>query len=412
MCHDPASGPLLVVAPLATRSVWLGWMKKRWPEIEPLVLRGRRDDPTMLTDKPLVFVNYDIVSGWQNFGLRRIGTLILDEAHIISQKRTRRTQACLLLSSRSERVIAATGTPLWNKPPGLWSVLACINPGAWGKWFAFAQAYGNPKMGPHGFIYEGTSREDEFKARMAEVMIRREWRDLRDDIPDVERTVEIADVTEAQMAKLDALAETIRDHARKRVPAGEAARYRRLLGQLKADLAIDAATRVLDGNEPVVVWTWHRDVAHKIAKAIGQRGYISYCVTGGSESDVLDVAMAEWKRYPVAALVITISVGQVGIDLSHARHAIFAEVDWTPSTVAQAEMRTFSPDRPMAITYLVVDHSIDRALIDGLQRKCDAASALGVPAADSAIDVIAGAFGYRPEKADMQRLMDAFLAVD
>jgi superfamily II DNA/RNA helicase len=245
---------------------------------------------------------------------------------------------------------------------------------------------------------------------MSEVMIRRTWQDVRSDLPPIERTVEVADVTEKQMFRLEMLAEKARDLTKKATKVGDQARFRRLLGQLKAPLAIEIAQRVLDGGEPVVVWAWHREVAHKIAAAIRKKGYPSFCATGGDTVDARERIINDWKTVPVSALVCTIPIGQVAIDLSHARQAIFAEVDFTPATVAQAEMRTFSPDQPMAITYLIVDHEVDRALVGALQEKCATADELGVPAADTAIDVIARAFDLEPEEADMQRLMDAFLA--
>lgn len=409
MSHDPALGPLIVVAPLATRSVWVGWMKRRWPDIEPVVLKGRTYDPAQIRDAACVFIHYDILQAHQNMGLRRPGTLVFDEAHVLQNRRSRRSQAAILLASRAERVIAATGTPMWNRPVGLWTILATLNPGAWGTHYEFGQRYGGPKLTAYGTKYDGASNEDEFKMRMREVMIRREWRDVLDDLPAAERTVEVVDLSENQLFKLEIAAEKIRDPRKRRVAAGDLVRFRRLLGHYKAKLAVDVACRVMDGNESVVVWAWHRDVADKIATKIAKNDYIAYCITGADDQDARDRTIEEWKRHPVGALVLTIPVGQVGIDLSHARQAIFAEVDWTPSTVAQAEMRVFSPYRPMAITYLIVDNDVDRALVETLQYKCSIANTIGVPASDTAIDVIAGAFGMN-DPGDMDRLMEAFLA--
>lgn len=408
--HDPASGPLLVVGPLAAREVWTRWMKLRWPHVEPVVLRGRTYNPDLIRDAPCIFGHYDILLAWQNLGLRRLGTLVFDEAHLLSNKRTKRTQAAILLASRAEKVIAATGTPLWNQPIGLWAILSCLNPGGWGTYFNFCERYANPQIGPYGTKYEGASNTDEFRARMTEVMIRRTWQDVRSDLPPIERSVELADVTEQQMFRLEMAAEAARDVAKKVTKIGSEARFRRLLGQLKIPLAVEIAERVLRGDEPVVIWTWHRDIARKIAAAISKKGYPSFVATGQDSVDARERTITEWKTHPISALVCTISIGQVAIDLSHARQAIFAEVDFTPATVAQAEMRTFSPSKPMAITYLIVDHEVDRRLIAALQEKCATADELGVPAADTAIDVIARAFDIDPGEPDMQRLMDAFLA--
>jgi hypothetical protein len=70
-----------------------------------------------------------------------------------------------------------------------------------------------------------------------------------------------------------------------------------------------------------------------------------------------------------AILVAGIAVGGVAIDWSCATHAVFAELDWTPANVQQAEMRTFSPLRPSVVVYLYVDAEIEQKLINALAVK-------------------------------------------
>jgi len=91
-------------------------------------------------------------------------------------------------------------------------------------------------------------------------------------------------------------------------------------------------------------------------------------------------------------LVLTIGVGQVGIDLSKARHAIFSEISYTPTELDQARMRTFSPDRPMTETFILCDHAVDYRLVITILRKCDQGRDLGVPAAALEVDILKEAF--------------------
>jgi SWI/SNF-related matrix-associated actin-dependent regulator 1 of chromatin subfamily A len=415
--HDPDSGPLVVVAPLATREVWLGWFRRRWPDVRPVVLSGKRVayidpkkapkprkdrgydllngahfDPTLLQNASVVFCNYDILAGWQNFGNRRIGTLVFDEIHLLSNKKSRRSRGALFLSAQAERVVGATGTPLWNKPAGLYTTLACICPGAWGKYYDYACRYANGRMGAHGFVADGASNEDEFRARMREVMLRRTWQSVVGQMPLIDRTVEVVDITERQAFAVEKEAERMRDHAHKTTAVGATARFRRLLAKLKIEAATDVAKRVLDGGERVIVWTWHRDVALKIEEALNKQGYPGFVVTGNTNADKREMILQRWRAAPTTPLVITLAVGQVGIDLSAARHEVFAELDYTPSIVAQAEMRPFTPTQPIAATYVIIDHEIERNILEALQSKCDLSFRLGVPAAESAIEVIASAF--------------------
>jgi len=417
--HELDDGPLIVVAPLATREVWLGWFRRRWPDIRPLVLQGktvayinpktkkpstrRKDrgydllegdyfDETMLKNAQLVFMNYDILAGWKNFGNRRIGTLIFDEIHLLSNKASHRSKAALFMSTVADRVIGATGTPVWNKPAGLYTTLASITPGAWGKYYEYAARYAGGRMGAHGFVADGTSHEEEFRLRMQEVMIRRTWQSVIGQVPPITRTVEVVEITERQAFAVEKEAERVRDHAHKSTVIGATARFRRLLAQLKLEGSIDAAKRVLDGGERVIVWTWHRDIALRIEEALAKQGYPGFVVSGATHQDIRETIYNRWRAHPCSPLCITLSVGQVGIDLSAARQEVFAELDYTPAIVAQAEMRPFNGQQPVAATYVIIDHDIERKILEALQTKCELAFRLGVPAAESAIDVIASGF--------------------
>lgn len=407
--HDPSLGPLVVVAPLATRHVWLTWFNNRWPDIEPLVLTGRRYDRSVMNGRPLVFTHYDILPTWESFGCKRIGTLVFDECHLLARKSSLRTQASFLISSQAERVLALSGTPMWNKPIGLWPVLACLNPGAWGKHYDFGTRYSDGHPGPHGWIADGASNVDEFKLRLTEVMIRLTWDDVAEDLPATERRVECVALSSQQLSDVEVAAESIRKVGSRRIPVGELARYRRLTGEFKLDATVRYASDILQ-SENVVIWTWHKDVAHSLQDKLLQAGFKAVIITGNDNQDDRDEILSAWRSATQpTALVITLAVGQAGIDLAAARHCIFAEIDFTPAVISQAEMRTFSPSRAMTATYIVLDHRVDRAVVNALQKKCTLAQQIGTPAADSAIDIIGDSFSV-DDKADLNRLLQAVVS--
>jgi len=99
------------------------------------------------------------------------------------------------------------------------------------------------------------------------------------------------------------------------------------------------------------------------------------------------------------------AVAQVGLDFSHAHLAVFAEIDYTPAILTQAEMRTFSPARPMNITYIVADHHVEQRVVLALTRKLEAANPLGVGAANDAITLLRHALQGPIEDPDMDRLL-------
>lgn len=399
--HEPHLGKLVVVAPLMVREVWLSWLRRIWPDTPIGVMKGRSFDADE-ADKPIVFGHYDILYGWQSG--EPIGTLIFDEGHGLANRNSRRSRAAILLASRAKRIVVATGTPIWNLPAGLWNILGLIAPGAFGGHHDFCQRYAAPEPTAYGTVYTGISNGDELSLRLSEVMIRRRWADVQADLPPISRTVEIVDLSLSQRRQLDMAAQNLRTSERTNT-AAELARYRDALSIVKLPAIVAKAERYLAAGEPVVLWVWHRNTAEQLMDLLVAGGQEVFAMTGDTPMHRREKILDQWRKMPAAALIVTMSVAQVGIDLSHSHLPIFGEIDYTPAMVAQAEMRTFHPSRAMSVTYVVADHFVDRKIQSALSRKFEASEPVDLHTGDGAITAIDRAFRGEEEAADLDRFM-------
>lgn len=404
MCHDPARGPLVVVAPKSTRAVWLGWMRRLWPETPIGVAVGKALSKEVL-EKRLIFIHYEIAAQWQ--ALFKIGTLILDEAHYLTNKDSKRSKACVLLASRAEKIIAATGTPIYTHPIDLWNVLGTIAPGAWGDPYSFGWRYCDPQTTAYGTTYDGVTNEAELKARLSEVMIRRIWKDCKNDLPPISRSITVAEVDPRTRKRLDVLAAKLRTERTN--AAANLAIYRRQLSEIKLSTTINEALKIFASGEPQVVWTWHKDLADAITLRLIEKGIPTFKIHGDIPSDRRDLLIDAWRSVSNGALIATMAVAQVGIDLSHAHLGTFAELDYTPLVIAQAEMRTFDATRPMSINFIVADHIVDQRMIRSLIGKLSASDPLGLGSAIDAITAIRSMLEGPGDEPDMQRFLDDLL---
>lgn len=407
MSHDPSSGKLVVIAPLSARGMWLGWLRRVFPDTPIGIMIGREFDPEAMA-QPIVFGHYDVIASWQ--GIFKIGTLILDEAHYLINRNGRRSMAAGLLASQAERVIAMTGTPIWTLPPNLWNILGTIAPGAWGSFYDFANRYGAPEPTAYGNKYTGISNGDELRSRLSEVMIRRLWRDINADIPPITRSVIVVDIPPVEQRKLDVITAELSERSN---TVGTLATYRKAASKLKIPAVAKEAIKILDRGEPVVVWTWHVDTAIALAKTIAGEAVgleRAFCITGNDTAVRREQTIKAWRESPTpGALIANLAVASVAIDLSHAHIAIFCEIDWTPGVIAQGEMRTFEASRPMDIIFVVLNHIVDQRLVRALERKLSAADPVGVGAAGDAIDALRIAVLGKPDDGDMCRLIDDLL---
>lgn len=407
MSHDPTDGPFVVVAPLLARGVWLGWLKRVFPDAAVGVLTGRKFDRSLVEGKDVIFVHYDIIKNWQ-VGMT-IGTLVFDEAHALTNHKSLRSSAAVFLASRAKRVIAMTGTPIWNMPPDLWNVLGIVAPGGFGSYFEFCYRYGLPIETAYGTQFTGISHEAELRARVSEFMLRRRWVDVTDDVPPITRNVVVATVDQKTRNKLDILAAKL--HAERTNTAANLAHYRSQLGAIKLAATVTQAEKQLDAGEPTVIWTWHKELANQLKEKLGSRAFL---IHGDIAPHKRDLEIEAWRQacrdnLP-SALIATMSVANAAVDFSEARMPIFAEIDWTPAVIGQAEMRTFKMGQAMNVTFIVADHIIDQRIIRALVGKLGAANPLGVGAAIDAIEALRSAVFGVEEVADMDRLLEDLIA--
>lgn len=409
MTHEESDGSFVVICPKIAREVWKDWLYRRYPgltEADLGILEGRTVEPDQIR-KPFVIAHYDIIKYWQGYG-KNIGTLVFDEAHVLSKRESHRFIAANFMASRANRVLALTGTPLWNRPTGLWAILTLLAPEAWGSFYEFSHRYCDPEVTAHGTKFNGSSNERELMQRLSEVMIRRKLADTI-GLPPIIRDVSIAELTVPQRLEIDMLAEEIRKIDSVQTAIGTMARYRRVLGDFKRGQALKVARKHLTKQEPVVIWIWHKETARKLKKELGDQAVV---ITGETTENRRLEALARWRASNDMALILSIPVGTTAIDLSHAQHAIFCEVDFTPAMIAQAEMRIFKMDRAMYVYYIVADHAADRQMISALQQKLDLGAKIDVPAAEAAIDVLKTAFDIPLPEGDVNRLLSAMLEVE
>lgn len=384
---------LVVVGPLSTSAVWEEWFLKRWPTREPLLLRGAemsRDEEiaakTALLEKRPIFVNYDILPAWQAIATGRIGTLVLDEAHLLANQ-SQRSKAARNLSVMADRRILLTGTPVWNDVAGLWSLLACACPGAFGSYYDFCRRYASGTSGAWGFKTGAPSNEAELSARLEQVLLRRTWADV--GVHDmIDRSVRQTSMSADEMLKTDiALAAAQANAGTKAATIGMMARLRKILCQPKLPLAIRAAWEAYQAGKSAVVWCWHKDVARELQVELTNLGVNTWHWTGDETVRLRNEILKKCREHTPCVLVATLASAGAGVDFSFAEEAIFLELDWTPAVVGQAEMRTFSPTRRMKATYLTANHPFEQKMVSVLMAKVANAERLGLPASDSALDL-------------------------
>lgn len=362
----------LIVCPSFVRGVWEKELGKWWPEASYGVLEGVKethDIPPWL----VTICHYDILHAWVPRLLAWMGgprdvstpgpkTLILDEAHFVSNSKSRRSTACKQLGAIATHRIGLSGTPLTNRPRDLWNVVDILSPGRFGSFFKYGLRYcdATQESVGHGanakvvWNFDGRSHLDELKRRLSYFMLRRTHEDINLELPALTRQVVELKVPSRYRLNVD---RGVSQKAMRRALDLAAD------GKMKEIVAM-CRQHVEDGHK-VVVFCHRRSAAEHIANECVSSTPFGMCDGGVNNSAFIHGGISQKYRNALiedqrkiegpSLLAATIDVASVGIDLSFADVCVFAELTWEPHELAQAEARVyrFGATKPILVQYCV-----------------------------------------------------------
>ena len=314
------------------------------------------------------------------------------------------------ISSRAKRLVYATGTPILNKPIEAQPLLGSLDPQGFGNFFGFAKEFCNAHQesvpqhgGGHRLVWDfsGASNLGRLQEKLrSRLMVRRLKSEVLTDLPPKRRqliTLSVDDDTtrdlldrERQIHGLDDdhLAVLELAHAageeeyRAAVAAleGEAVPFEQV-AQLRHDVAVAKIPQVLEhldgvfaeGTAKCVCWAHHHDVIDAVAAH-----YPGECVVLDGRTPmedrqrIVDQFQSDGR---IKLFVGGIKAAGVGITLTAASHAVFAELDWVPAMVQQAEDREHRIGQRacVLVQHLVLDGSLDARIAAAMIRKQDIA---------------------------------------
>jgi len=138
-----------------------------------------------------------------------------------------------------------------------------------------------------------------------------------------------------------------------------------------------ATPAAADGcGRPLIIWTWHRQVADAIAAALAHHPLAADrvgVITGATPSTERTRLCDAYQAGRLPLLVCSIPTVGVGVTLTRGCDAWMAETSWTPAEVSQAEDRQWrrGQSRDVVVTTFIGVGTLDERVQDSLGRKAD-----------------------------------------
>jgi SWI/SNF-related matrix-associated actin-dependent regulator 1 of chromatin subfamily A len=395
---DPAIRNVLVVCTATIKITWARELSK-WLVVPHTIARATS---AAFPSADIVIINYDILLKHRHaIDSRHWDLLIVDEAHYVKNPKAQRTKALFGHGERSnpakgdpgiqaDRVILMTGTPIINRPSELWTTVHALDPHDLGRsFFGFMKRYTNAHHNGYGWDFTGAANIPELQTRMrAKFMVRRLKGDVLTELPPKRRQVIELDpngasaivaaereafersekaITTARKARELAEARGDRDayeaavrqlRDAQSIAFEEMARLRHDTAVAKVPQVIAHLTDALEEGNKIVVFVHHHDVAHALKEAFPNAAL----VTGEVAVDKRTLEVDRFQNDDNCQLFIgSIKAAGVGITLTAAAHVVFAELDWVPGNISQAEDRCHRIGQlnSVLVQHLVFDNSID-----------------------------------------------------
>lgn len=336
-------------------------------------------------DTDIVIINYDILKANKAALTKRWDILIVDECHYAKNKDAARTKGTLAIKASTK--IFMSGTPLANRPKELWPILHSLAPSEWGTYHEYGTRYcaaylqtifgfdpRTRKMAKKQvWNYDGASNLAELNTKLAPFMIRRLKKDVLSELPPKVRRIVELDGGKTKVIDKDTWRKAVAllEHDETEAEFEEMSEIRHEQAVEKMPEAIKYIKLALDsGSSKVIVFAHHVDVLDGLIDGLAAFGVTS--VTGGMSDEAKQKAVDSFQKdQEVRVFVGSLRAAGVGLTLTAASHVIFAELDWVPAIITQAEDRAHRMGQKdsVLVEHLVAARSLDARMARTLVHK-------------------------------------------
>ncbi len=406
----------LIICPSVLKMNWLKEIRK-WMigTVKCTIYDGKklRVYEKQLTHHPKTTIvhicNYDILSKH----LTRLSYIpfnffISDESQYIKNKDSNRTRAAMILARKAKWKLFITGTPIYNRPVDLFVPLNLIDPAVFFNLDDFQEKYCGGKK--NGYIKKSIMDELNQLLR-SKYMIRRLAADVLKDLPSkmkdvivlsedtlnsivakeqnaIKSSKEKEEYLRAEIARLKEISKNnpnLEAEYKSKVKSlreikfknfGEIAKIRKELAIKKAPYVMEFVRECLENSEDpqskIVVFGHHTEVLQTIYN--GLKKYKPVVIIGDTSDAHRQRAIKLFsEKNDTRVFIGSMGAAGTGVDglQNNCSTVVFAELDWTPSLVDQAESRLqrIGQKSTVWVYHIVADGSIDGKIAKLLVQK-------------------------------------------
>lgn len=377
---DPRTLPAVIVCPPHLLMQWERELTRCAPDLFVHTITKRRPYTLPTRDgrgPDVLLLSYFRADGWEDALRGYAKSVVFEEAQELRRRDSQKYQACKLIAADCEFRLQLSGTPIFNYGGEIYSLVQILRPDFLGDYEEFCRewcvgAWDKPRL----------KDPDAFGSFLREqhLMLRRTLKDIKRELPPLQKITQMIDSDAKAMASIDGaagelartlMAETELTRGDKMRAAGDLEMLvRQATGIAKAPYVAAFVELLLESDEPVVVFAWHRGVHDILASKLAK--YRPAFYTGEESAVKKQTELDRFLTGDTNLLVISLRSGS-GIDglQFRCRTCVFAELDWSPAVHEQCYGRVARDGQtdPVTVYYLLADAGSDPPIAEMLGLK-------------------------------------------
>uniref|UniRef100_A0A182QXV2 SWI/SNF-related matrix-associated actin-dependent regulator of chromatin subfamily A-like protein 1 n=1 Tax=Anopheles farauti TaxID=69004 RepID=A0A182QXV2_9DIPT len=378
--------PLLICTTASTRDSWAKKIRELLPHIPVHQIVGLNSGQDYIGDCRVLISSYSLMERCADQLLDRgFGMLVFDESHTLKNVKAKCTTVALALAKKARRVVLLSGTPALSRPVELFTQLQMLD----GKFCGFKQystRYCAGKQTNFGWNATGQSNLVELNLLLArKFMIRRTKDEVMSELTEKNRETVMLDpsymwTNEEVEGNMNSYAS---DYSSSKGRQRDEAliKYYSVTAEAKAPAVCAYLKQVLKEKKKFIIFAHHHHMLDAIGKFLNKQKVSFIRIDGSTRSDMRGTLVDKFQTdVTCLAAVLSLKACNAGITLTAAQLVLFAELDWNPSTLAQAESRAHRIGQVDNVTvrYLIAQKTADDVIWKMLQSKQETLSRVGL----------------------------------
>ncbi|VBA50679.1 DEAD/DEAH box helicase [Mycobacterium pseudokansasii] len=388
ICHvqqkDPSPAPFLVVAPSSVVANWAAEAARFAPELSVAAISDTLRRAGIVLDELAAGANIVVTSytlfrlDFDAYAAQSWSGLILDEAQYVKNRHAKTYQCARRLPAPIK--VAITGTPMENNVMELWSLLSIAAPGLFPSPAKFADYYAKPieKSGDPELLALLRRRIKPLVKRRTKELVAAELPAKQEQLLDIELPPRHRSLYDKRLQReRQKVLGLLDDMQRNRFTILKSLTVLRQMAlhpglvdpahHAQACAKIDALAEhlrdVADGGHRALVFSQFTRFLGRVRDRLGAEG-IDYCYLDGRTRNRPKV-IQQFKEGTAPVFLISLKAGGFGLNLTEADYCFLLDPWWNPATETQAIDRThrIGQNRNVMVYRLIARDTIEDKVI-------------------------------------------------